>query len=106
MTRQHLTHNGAIVSIKPADYILQGHKPKTDRVIERVVEYAENASEPFTTTECWRQAYGHYSCVTQTLRSMINAGLLVVVNPGRNPRRLLRADRFAEWTAQQNTPNR
>lgn len=80
------------VTVRPADYVQQSHRPRTEATIERVVEFVEAASEPFTTGECWRAVYGSYGCVSATLRSMRAAGLVVQVNPGRMPPRFIRSD--------------
>jgi hypothetical protein len=80
------------VVVRPADYVQQAHRPRTEATIERTVEYVEAADQPFTTGECWRAAYGSYGCVAATLRSMRAAGLLVQVNPGSMPPRFIRSD--------------
>lgn len=97
MVRRHLTRNGATISLDPADYILQGHKEKTILLIERVVEYAENSDRPFTRSECWRSCYGHYSAVSQTLLSLIRAGLVVIIDPARSPQHLISVDKLRGW---------
>src|SRR5512144_1134719 len=97
MVRKHLTRNGGVVSLDPADYILQGHKEKTILLIERVVEYAENSDRPFTRTECWRACYGHYSAVSQTLLSLIRSGLLIVIDEKRRPQHLISIDKLKGW---------
>lgn len=97
MVRRHRTRNGGVVSLDPADYILQGHKMKTILLIERVVEYAEDADTPFTRTQCWHACYGHYSAVSQTLVSMIKAGLLVIIDPARSPQYLISVDKIKGW---------
>jgi len=97
MSRKYLTRNGATVSLDPADYILRGHRERTIYLIERVVEYAENADEPFTRTWCWHACYGHYSAVSQTLLSLIKAGLLVIIDPTRSPQYLISVDKIDEW---------
>lgn len=78
--------------MRPADYIDQAHRPRTELTIERAVEFAETAAQPFTTGECWRAVHGSYGCVSATLRSMRRAGLLVQVNPGSRPPRFIRSD--------------
>lgn len=100
--RSHLTHSGAVVSINPADYILQSHTMKTILVIERVVEFAEDAREPFTRSECWHACFGHYSVVSSTILSLKRAGLILCVNPGRSPQRLISVDRIQEWEETRN----
>lgn len=97
MVRKHLTRNGGVVSLDPADYILQGHKENTILLIERVVEYAENSDRPFTRTECWRACYGHHAAVCQTLLSLIRAGLVVVIDPSRSPQYLISIDKLKGW---------
>lgn len=79
-----------------ADYMERNHRPKTDLTIERVVEYAEAQTEPFTRSQCWKACYGHYAVACQVLYSMEKAGLLVVVNPGGSPKYLLRSDLWEE----------
>lgn len=86
-----------MVALDPADVMVEGHRPRTVYLIERVVEYAEDSEQPFTITECWRACYGHYSMVSRVIRSMRAHELLVVTNPGRSPMRLIRADRYEAW---------
>jgi hypothetical protein len=81
------------VTVRPADYVQRSHRPVTDATIERVVEYAEAATRPFTGGECWWAVGGSSGCVRATLRSMRDAGLLVQVNPGSTPPRFIRFDR-------------
>lgn len=78
--------------MRPADYVQQSHRPRTEHTIERVFEFVEAASSPFTVSECWRAAYGSYGCVRATLASMRQNGLLTCVNPGRSPARYIRSD--------------
>jgi len=97
MVRRHLTRNGATVALDPADYILQPHKDQTNRVIERVVEYAEDSEVPFTRSQCWWACNGHYSAVSQTLLSLIRAGLVVIIDPARSPQYLISVDKLRGW---------
>lgn len=97
MVRTHLTRNGGVVSLDPADYIVQPHTDRTNRIIERVVEYAEDSDKPFTRSQCWWACNGHYSVVSQTLVSMIKAGLVVIIDPKRNPQYLISVDKIKGW---------
>lgn len=80
------------VTVRPADYVQRAHRPKTERTIERVFEFAEAAADPFTVSECWKAVYGSYGCVRATLASMRRNGLLTRVNPGNMPPLYLRSD--------------
>jgi hypothetical protein len=80
------------VTVRPADYVQQAHRPRTERTIERVFEFVESATEPFTVSECWRTVYGSYGCVRATLASMRQNGLVTRVNPGRMPPLYIRSD--------------
>ena len=78
--------------LEPAPWIDRGHRPNTVLMIERVVEWVEEQTEPFTLSECWRGARVGYPTGQQTLLSMRKAGLVVCVNPGRMPPRYIRFD--------------
>lgn len=81
------------ITVDFADYVQRSHTQRTMEVIERVFEFAEAQTEPFTVTQCFRAVWGHYACVSQTLLSMQRNGLLVdVAVPGGKPKRLLSID--------------
>lgn len=97
MARAYLTRSGATVSLDPADFIQQGHKHNTMLLIERVVEYVENKDVPFTRTQCWQASYGHYSAVCATIRSLLHAGLVVIIDEKRSPQWLISVDKLVRW---------
>jgi hypothetical protein len=80
------------VTVRPADYVQQGHRPRTEATIERVFEFAEAAATPFTVSECWKSVHGSYGCVRATLASMRQNGLVTRVNPGNMPPLYIRSD--------------
>lgn len=82
------------VRLEPAPWIERPHRPKTERLIEALVEWVEEQDEPFTLGEAWRGAHVFYPTAYQTLLSLRQAGLVVCVNPGRMPPRYVRFDRL------------
>lgn len=70
------------VRIEPPGWLEQGHTDKTNRGIERVVEWIEERETPFTTLQCWEGIgrFCHYNVTRRTIRSMVEAGLVVVVS--------------------------
>lgn len=79
--------------VEPAPWIDRPHRPKTEALIERFVEWVEAQEKPFTLSEAWRAACVFYPTAQQTLLSLRRAGLVVCVNPGRMPPRYVRYDR-------------
>jgi hypothetical protein len=75
-------------------WIEQGHTDKTDRGIERVVEWVEQRETEFKTHDAW-EGIGrgcHYNVARQTIRSLLDAGLIVHIRGGKNHPVYLRFD--------------